>query len=190
MELQANPNGISNHQLMRKKIYNLDGHLKNMLPQKLQQNIEDDLFKHQKTHSKKYGSHNETGNLANTPTDPRIIERNGLISRMQNSIGEIGNEPYANKKVANAAQKSSNSMNNLQNNFNLKNLQDSQQQLEQLRAQMQKDGYSKAAIKQIDDSIADLQRIGQEQGLITGTSPHYQSNQADHMPVKIGRAHV
>ena len=184
LELQANPHGISNHQLMRNKIYNLDGHLKNMLPQKLQQNIEGNLSKHQKTHSKKYGSHNETGNLANTPTDPRIIERNGLISRMQNSIGEIGNEPYANKKVANAAQKSSNSMNNLQNNFNLKNLQDSQQQLEQLRAQMQKDGYSKAAIKQIDDSIADLQRIGQEQGLITGTSPHYQSNQADHMPVK------
>lgn len=184
LELQANPHGISNHQLMRNKIYNLDGHLKNMLPQKLQQNIEDNLFKHQKTHSKKYGSHNETGNLANTPTDPRIIERNGLISRMQNSIGEIGNEPYANKKVANAAQKSSNSMNNLQNNFNLKNLQESQQQLEQLRAQMQKDGYSKAAIKQIDDSIADLQRIGQEQGLITGTSPHYQSNQADHMPIK------
>lgn len=184
LELQANPHGISNHQLMRNKIYNLDGHLKNMLPQKLQQNIEGNLSKHQKTHSKKYGSHNETGNLANTPTDPRIIERNGLISRMQNYIGEIGNEPYANKKVANAAQKSSNSMNNLQNNFNLKNLQDSQQQLEQLRSQMQKDGYSKAAIKQIDDSIADLQRIGQEQGLITGTSPHYQSNQADHMPVK------
>lgn len=184
LELQANPHGISNHQLMRNKIYNLDGHLKNMLPQKLQQNIEGNLSKHQKTHSKKYGSHNETGNLANVPTDPRIIERNGLISRMQNSIGEIGNEPYANKKVANAAQKSSNSMNNLQNNFNLKNLQDSQQQLEQLRSQMQKDGYSKAAIKQIDDSIADLQRIGQEQGLITGTSPHYQSNQADHMPVK------
>lgn len=184
LELQANPHGISNHQLMRNKIYNLDGHLKNMLPQKLQQNIEGNLSKHQKTHSKKYGSHNETGNLANTPTDPRIIERNGLISRMQNSIGEIGNEPYANKKVANAAQKSSNSMNNLQNNFNLKNLQDSQQQLEQLRSQMQKDGYSKAAIKQIDDSIADLQRIGQEQGLITDTSPHYQSNQADHMPVK------
>lgn len=184
LELQANPHGISNHQLMRQRIYNLDGHLKNMLPQKLQQHIENNLSKYQKPHSKKYDSYNETGDLANTPTDPRIIERNGLISRMQNSIGEIGNEPYVNKKVANAAQKSSNSMNNLQNNFNLKNLQESQQQLEQLRAQMQKDGYSNAAIKQIDDSIAELQRIGQEQGLITGTSHHYQSSQSDYIPVR------
>ncbi len=184
LELQANPHGINNHKLMQERIYSLDGHLKKALPQKLQHHIKDNVSKYIKPHSPKHSSRNETGNLANTPIDPKIIERNGSISRVENSIGRIGSEPQANKKVVNAVRKSSNAMNNLQNNFDLQNLQESQQQLEQLRSQMQKQGYSKDAIKQIDDSIADLQRIGQEQGLITNSPQHYQNNQADHVPLK------